>query len=50
MTGNDHERAMHLLDTSAVQGIPEIDRAWLDGHLADCPACAVYCESIERTA
>ena len=34
-----HKRACRLLDASLVEGISASDRAWLEAHLADCPAC-----------
>jgi anti-sigma factor RsiW len=34
-----HERACRLIDALLVEGISAPERAWLEAHLAECPAC-----------
>ncbi|MGH9455656.1 MAG: hypothetical protein ACRD2O_16985, partial [Terriglobia bacterium] len=48
MTEDLHSRSERLLLESQVEGISESDRAWLDHHLADCEACSLHAQSLDR--
>ncbi len=43
---NDHQRAIDLITDSVVEGISAADQPWLDRHLAGCPECSLYAESV----
>ena len=42
MSGNAHERALHLIAQVHVEGIAEADSAWLRAHLEECELCAEH--------
>jgi anti-sigma factor RsiW len=43
-----HERAGRLIDAWLVEGISAPERAWLEAHLAGCPACQARSSANER--
>ena len=48
MTEDPHRRSERLLVEARVEGISESDRAWLRHHLADCEACSLHAQSLDR--
>ena len=49
MNSGSHERAFRLIDTRLIEGISAADHEWLEGHLADCPACQARATASERS-
>jgi hypothetical protein len=49
MTGSNenHEHARKLLAKARIEGIPEVDRSWLDGHLEVCSDCMKEAAAID---
>ncbi len=43
-----HERACRLIDAGLVEGISAPERAWLEAHLGECPACQARSSANER--
>jgi anti-sigma factor RsiW len=47
--GDAHARAKQLIDQHHVEGgLAAQDRAWLDAHLQDCPACSSRAQATEN--
>lgn len=47
MNPDDHARAGRLTDAQRVEGVSDAERAWLDGHLAQCAACQARADDNE---
>ena len=47
MTGLTHKQAKHLLNSAADKCLDPIDRAVLQGHLGQCPACRAYAAELD---
>jgi hypothetical protein len=47
MAFDPHERAQLLVGEALITRLSRQDELWLDGHLADCAACARYEHEIE---
>ena len=43
-----HQRAERLIAQERVEGLSDIDRDWLAGHLRECSACADVAENMGR--
>jgi anti-sigma factor RsiW len=48
MNPESHGRARRLIDAWHVEGISISEQAWLDSHLAECPACQAQARASER--
>ena len=49
MTNSDHERARELVLLRDVEGISDIEAAWLTSHLESCAECSGFAEELALT-